>query len=219
MIMGRKVLFVHDGPLYTNEKSEVFGIHYTEEIKQRYLQLGDSVTFCMREKKISNSQETKFSRISDEDFQFTSFPDFKSIGKYLTEKPKAKRIIRTSVQNHDVLVARMPSASGTIAIKAARKYKVPYLVEMVACTYDAYRYYDWKGKLIAPYKLWEIQKVIKNCPYVIYVTKSFLQKRYPTKGKSIHCSNVKLNTIPKDVKRKRLEGIKINKTRNNPLVL
>src|SRR5690625_2984988 len=217
--MSRKVLFVHDGPLYTNKKSEVFGIHYTEEIKQRYLQLGDSVTFCMREKKIHNSRETKFSRISDKDFEFIPFPNFKSLSTYLANKPKAKKIIETAVQNHDVLVARMPSASGTIAIKTARKYKIPYLVEMVACTYDAYRYYNWKGKLVAPYKLRKIQKVIKDCSYVIYVTKDFLQNRYTTKVKSIHCYNVKLKPISREVLNERLDRIIDGQNRNVTLTL
>jgi len=217
--MGRKVLFVHDGPLYTNEKNEVFGIHYTEKIKQRYLQLGDSVTFCMREIKIHSSEQTKFSRISDENFEFVSFPNFKTIKTYLPNKPKAKKIIESLVRNHDVVVARMPSASGTLAIKAAREYNVPYLVEMVACTYDAYRFYNWKGKLIAPYKLRKIQKVIKECPYVVYVTKYFLQERYPTDGKTIHCSNVRLKMLSKQVLSERLDKINAYKNKTTPLVL
>lgn len=205
--MEKRVLFVHDGPIYTNENDEVFGIHYTEEIKQRYLQLGNSVTFCMRGEKIKNSEDYKYSRIQNENFKFVSFPNFKSINTYLRNKPKAKRIITDLVKDHDVLVVRMPSASGSIAIKAARKYKTPYLVEMVACTYDAYRFYNWKGRLIAFYKLQKVRNIIKDCTHVLYVTKHFLQERYPTKGISIHCSDVKLNTIPEEILQHRLAKI------------
>lgn len=207
--MSRKVLFVHDGPLYTNEKAEVFGIQYTEEVKQRYLQLGDTVTFCMREKKILDSEGSRFSHISDENFKFVPFPNFKSLTTYLFNKPKAKTIIGKLVKEHDLVVARMPSASGSIAIKEARKNKTPYFVEMVACTYDAYRFFNWKGKLIAPYKLFKIRNIIRDCTHVLYVTKYFLQERYPTKGLSIHCSDVKLNYHSEDVLKRRLN--KINK--------
>lgn len=214
--MSRKVLFVHDGPLHINAKDEVFGIQFTEEVKQRYLQLGDTVTFCTREKKITDAEQSKYSRILDKDFNFVSFPNFKSIGTYLSNKLKSKRIIENQVKKHDVVVVRMPSASGSMAIKAARAYNIPYLVEMVACTYDAYLFYNWKGKLIAPFKLKKVQGIIKDCSHVIYVTKNFLQKRYPTDGLSTNVSNVELQVIGDDILAERIT--KINK-KNAPLVL
>src|SRR5699024_11085869 len=117
---------------------------------------------------------------------------------------------------HDVLVVRMPSASGSIAIKAAREFNIPYLVEMVACTYDAYRFYNWQGKLLAPFKLLKVQNVIKDCTHVIYVTKNFLQERYPTNTISTNCSNVKLKPAPQKVLTERIKKIE---TTNHPLVL
>lgn len=214
--MSRKVLFVHDGPLHINAKDEVFGIQFTEEVKQRYLQLGDTVTFCTREKKITDAEQSKYSRILDKDFNFVSFPNFKSIGTYVSNKLKSKRIIENQVKKHDVVVVRMPSASGSMAIKAARAYNIPYLVEMVACTYDAYLFYNWKGKLIAPYKLKKVQDIIKDCSHVIYVTKNFLQKRYPTDGLSTNVSNVELQVVGDDILAERIT--KINE-KNAPLVL
>lgn len=214
--MSRKVLFVHDGPLHINAKDEVFGIQFTEEVKQRYLQLGDTVTFCTREKKISDAEQSQYSRILDKDFNFVSFPNFKSIGTYVSNKPKAKRIIENEVKEHDVVVVRMPSASGSMAIKAARAFNIPYLVEMVACTYDAYLFYNWKGKLLAPFKLKKVQNIIKDCSHVIYVTKNFLQKRYPTDGLSTNVSNVELQVIGDDILAERIT--KINE-KNAPLVL
>ncbi len=207
----RKVLFVHDGPLYTTEKGEVYGTHYSEKIKQRYLQLGDQVTFCMRNRSLKEEDTKRFNKIFSENFSFTPFPNFKNFKNYIFNKPKAKRIITDLVKENDLVVIRMPSASGSIAIKAARKYNIPYLVEMVSCTFDALWHYDWRGKLLAPYKLWKIKKLIKDCPYVIYVTKKFLQKRYPNNGISIHCSNVELSEDSKNILSKRLNKIKNGK--------
>lgn len=215
--MKNKVLFVHDGPMYVNSEGEIFGIHYNDKVKNRYLQLGDEVTFCMRSEDIINSDVEKYSKISPYKFRFIPFPNFKSIKRYFIDKPKAKKIINKAVQEHDILVARMPSASAIIAIKAARKLGKPYLVEMVACTYDAYWNYNWKGKLIAHYKLWKTQRVIKDCPYVIYVTKYFLQKRYPTFGFEIGCSDVELNTLSDVILQNRID--KINKDKKSPLTI
>ncbi len=205
--MPTKVLFVHDGPLYQNNNGDFFGIHYNDKIKARYLMLGDELTFCMRLRKIEEGSSGKFSPISAENFSFIEFPNFKSIRNYLPNRAKAVKTIEDAVAAADVVVARMPSASGTIAVKAARKFGKPYLVEFVACTFDAYWNYNWKGKMIAHYKLHEQQQLIKDCPYVIYVTKEFLQNRYPTKGKSINCSNVELKDLSEEKLNKRLEKI------------
>ncbi|AWA28633.1 glycosyl transferase [Flavobacterium magnum] len=205
--MATKVLFVHDGPLYQNNNGDFFGIHYNDRIKARYLMLGDELTFCMRLRKIEEGSSGKFSPISPDNFSFIEFPNFKSIRNYLPNKAKAVKTIEDAVAASDVVVARMPSASGTIAVNAARKFNTPYLVEFVACTFDAYWNYNWKGKMIAHYKLHEQQQLIKDCPYVIYVTKEFLQNRYPTKGKSINCSNVELKDLSEEKLSKRLEKI------------
>src|SRR5690606_16017162 len=82
---------------------------------------------------------------------------------------------------------------GRLTIEAARRHNKPHLVEFVGCTFDGYWHYNWKGKLIAHYKLVQMKQITKDLPHVIYVTKEFLQKRYPTNGKHIHCSNVELN--------------------------
>ncbi|AWI24446.1 glycosyltransferase family 4 protein [Flavobacterium pallidum] len=205
--MATKVLFVHDGPLYQNKSGDFFGIHYNDKIKARYLMLGDELTFCMRLRTIEDGNSSKFSPISSDHFRFIEFPNFKSIRNYFPNKAKAVKTIEEAVASHDVVVARMPSASGTIAVKAARKLGKPYLVEFVACTFDAYWNYNWKGKMIAHYKLREQQQIIKDCPYVIYVTKEFLQNRYPTTGKSINCSNVELKDLSEEKLNKRLEKI------------
>lgn len=208
MSKKRKVLFVHDGYLFKDLLGNFRGVHYNDNLKNRYLQLGDHVTFLMRLKRLNLNDHDNFSLITSENFNFIEFPDFKNINNYFTEKPKAKNIIKKAVKSHDILVARMPSASGTIAVKAAKKFKIPYIIEFVACTFDAYWNYGWKGKLIAHYKMWQQQKIVKNAPYVIYVTKKFLQSRYPTKGKSISCSNVDIKQLKYGDYNKRINKIK-----------
>lgn len=215
MSKKRKVLFVHDGPLYQGDDGIYRGVHYNDEIKNRYLQLGDHVTFLMRLKKVSSNEVQNFSLISPEKFEFIKVPNFKKVTSYFKIN-KAKNIIEKAVKEHDILVARMPSATGAIAVKFATKLKIPYVIEFVACTFDAYWNYGWKGKLIAHLKMWEQQMILKNAPYVIYVTKKFLQSRYPTKGKSINCSNVQIDKINEKDLNKRLRKIKSSEA---PLIL
>ena len=59
-----KVLFVHDGPMYTDASGNVFGIHYNDKIVDRYAQLGSEVTFLMRQQSIEDSSSSTLSRIT-----------------------------------------------------------------------------------------------------------------------------------------------------------
>lgn len=203
----RKVLFVHDGPLFKDENGNYYGIHLKDALKQRYLYLGDSVTFLIRVKDIKSEDAGKYSLITPENFGVIPVPDFKSFSKYFTVRPKAKAIIKKAVESHDVIVARLPSGSGNIAVGYAQELGKPLLTEMVACTLDAYWYHSFKGKLIAHYSYLKQRRIMKNLEYCIYVTKYFLQGRYPISGKSINCSNVEINDPQEEVLLKRLDKI------------
>lgn len=96
------------------------------------------------------------------------------------------------VKEADAIITRLPSVNGYKAVSLAKKYKKPYLIEVVACVWDAYWNYGIKGKIVAFPAMKIMQSCIKNASYVVYVSQSFLQKRYPTKGKSVSISDVEL---------------------------
>jgi glycosyltransferase involved in cell wall biosynthesis len=208
-MINNKVLFAHDGPLYLNEEGQYFGAHFTDNHRKRFLQLGNEVTFLMRVNNLNKEKnQSRLHLISSSQAFFKKVPNFKSVKKYIKYKSLAENIIAKEVENHDVLVARLPSAIGGLAIKYAIKYKKPYMIEMVGCVFDAYWNYNWKGKLIAHYKLKEYKRILHEAPYVVYVTSQFLQNRYPTKGKSIPCSNVELIEVDQKDIQTRLNKLK-----------
>ena len=102
----------------------------------------------------------------------------------------------------------MPSTIGFLAIDYAKKYKKPYLVEVVACPWDAFWNHSFKGKLFAPYMYYSTKRRVRNAKYVVYVTNEFLQKGYPTNGQNTNCSNVALMEFDNNVLGKRLDKIK-----------
>jgi glycosyltransferase involved in cell wall biosynthesis len=210
-------LFVHDGPMmYDPGTGCYFAVHYNNEIVNRYLHFGDEVTFLMRKKVIGSASHDNFSKMSHEKFNFNKIPDFKSIQSYL-KKGEAKQIIRDAVEKSDVILARIPSAAGTIAFNYARELNKPVLVECVACVFDALWNYNWKGKLLAHYKYYQMKNVLKRATHTIYVTSEFLQSRYPTDGKAIGCSDVVLKPLTDDVLEARLQ--KVKNRREKPLVV
>ena len=75
------------------------------------------------------------------------------------------------------------------------------------CPWDALWNHGWKGKIMAPLGFYDLRRAQNNAPYSIYVTNEFLQKRYPTSGNSIGCSNVNISTGIDGVLDKRSEFI------------
>jgi glycosyltransferase involved in cell wall biosynthesis len=205
----KRLLFVHDGPIYKCG-TEYYGVHYDDKLIDRYLQLGESVTFLMRVSQISMSDVGRYMKISSTAFNVIEVPDFKSIKKYC-HVWYAKKIIEKSIKKCDAIVIRLPSAIGVLSLRYAYKFNKPVLCEMVACVYDALWNYSWLGKSIAHYKLLSYKKIIRSLSYVIYVTSEFLQKRYPTKGRELSCSDVELNGTSISVLQERLSEIRNKK--------
>lgn len=208
--MNRKVLFVHDGPVGIYN-SEIYGIHYKNELVDRYSFFGEEVTFLMRSIPLNSQDLDRYSKIDRSNFKLISFPNFKSI-RTRHKKAEAKTIINKAVGDHDIILVRLPSAAGVLAFKEAKRLNKPVLVEFVACVYDALWNYDWRGKLLAHYKLKQYQKLMQDATHTIYVTNKFLQSRYPTPGKSIGCSDVILQTTKEAALNVRIEKIKNSKS-------
>ena len=202
----RKVLFVHNGPLYRGEDGGVLGTHFTEAIKQRYLQLGDHVTFLMREAPLTGDM-ARYSRITPDRFTFVAVPDLMSPTRRIRNHRAAMQIIDREVRAADLVVARLPSLTTRLAVGRARVHGKPVLAECVGCNWDALWHHNWKTKLSAPW-YWMAQKaVFRDLTHVVYVTEQFLQARYPTRGKQVAISNVELPALEPGVLDRRLQQI------------
>lgn len=214
--MDRKVLFVHDGPVYRNRNGDYFGIHYDNKLIQRYLHLGKEIIFLMRVVAISDDNLKNYSKLTSNSFRVIEIPNIKSIRLFIKYYKIARSIIEKAVDESDIIICRIPSISSAIALRRGGKVGKPVLVECVACTFDAYWNHSFQGKLIAHFKMWQQKRLIKHAPYTIYVTSSFLQSRYPSLGNFIGCSDVEIGFLAYNVLNNRINRIKGS---NYPLVL
>lgn len=107
-----------------------------------------------------------------------------------------------------LVIARVPSIIAYQVIIEARKQGIPYLAEIMGDAWDSYWNHGILGKLIAPYMYLKMKQLVWNAAYAIYVTKYFLQKRYPCKNFNINASNVMIKTVPCEILNKRIEKIK-----------
>lgn len=205
-----KLVFAHDHKLRM-----IDGKYYTlgglsDFITERYTTLFDKVTIICRviEKQDFDTQlfELKNPHVSVKAV---------SNGSLIISKD-AKKMIEEEIKAADGLIVKLHSKIAEIAIHYASKHNVPYLVESVACPLDSYWNHSLKGKFVAPVMFFSTRRAIRGAPYTIYVTKEFLEKRYPCKGRWINCSDVELNDVVDSILDSRIQKISASK---KPLVL
>ncbi|KWW14058.1 glycosyl transferase [Peribacillus simplex] len=200
-----KGLFCYDGPISCDEHGNYFGTVLNNQVFRRYFAIVDSLDIAIRVEN-GTPQNNKTSQITLENINIINVPNIASI-KGLINRKEANQILESSMKNADIIFIRLPSFIGNVAVKLAEKLNKPYLIEMVGCPWDSLWNHSIKGKIIAPY-MWSATKSnIKKAKYVVYVTNSFLQNRYPTKGKSVNCSNVELPQTDNAILEKRLNKI------------
>lgn len=212
-----KVLFVQDTYFYTNNNNQYYSEHIDNSILDRYLHLGNHVTFLGRETNIYNEEFLKkFTPLDNTKCDVITLPSIRSRKGYFKNLKIVKQRIEEAVKKNDIIMPRIPSAYGSLAVKYAKKHKKALIGEVVGCTWDGYWNYNFKGKVIAPYFFFKQKQVVKKLPYAIYVTENFLQRRYPMNGKSTFCSNVVIESVSEEILDKRLK--KIQNIKENDII-
>lgn len=211
-----KTIFAHDHIFYNNKGKFYSTGGLSNSVLNRYVKEFGELNVLSRHKS-EDIDEKKYVVSSGQNIEFTEIPNFKSIKSFLTRR-KAKRIVENEVLKADMVVARLPSSIGTLAIDAAEKFNKPYIVEVVACPLDAYSNHSFIGRMIAPIMYISMKKRVGNAKYVTYVTKNFLQNRYPTSGVSTSVSDVELVEFDNKVLDRRLEKIN-NKSNKDYLII
>ena len=206
-MQGKRVLFAHDGPLEVSPDGVPMGVHYTETLLERYFQLGSILTFLMRAKPVSALDALSYSPLVHCGFSFQPVANPKGPLKFALYARSVRSKVRLAVADHDVIVTRLPSLIGSWAFLEALHQGKPVLVEFVACTWDSLWNLNILGKLTAPYFFLKNRHLMRYSTHTIYVTEHFLQKRYPSRGKMIACSDVEVTVNDHRVLESRLERI------------
>lgn len=182
VIQDREV-FRYDGRYYRKDLLEL----------EKYLKLCDHLTYCCSVKDIMYEQAQKEEEID------TSKVTIVELERKRISVPKSnKKIVRNVILNSDLVFVKMPSLTvGRYALHLLKKYNVRYVTEVIGDAFDIYWYYNLKGKLLSIPSYLISRYYIARSDNVIYVTDSFLQKRYPTKGLSLSCSNVRIDITEK----------------------
>lgn len=132
---------------------------------------------------------------------------------------KIKRI-KDIVKQAESLSIKFCFIDSFIACHYARKYNKPYVIESGTDAFASSWYHGGaiKYKLFAlPYE-WLTKYYHSKSKHIIYVSKYFLQNKYPSKAHQLGCSDTVLPEVSVEVLEKRIRLIENNKRYNLGLI-
>ena len=205
---------IQDRPVY-KYKDDYYFVNYSDIVK--YGKLCDKLIYCCSVEEVSEESIIAKQKC---------WRDFNNLEIKEVLKSPLKEFLHTSTFNKnavkdvackaDVVVIKLPSITiGRWAYKYLKRIGKKCILESIACGWDSYWYHDLKGKIMAIPSFLNMRRMIKDADYVIYVTNSFLQNRYPTKGRWIAASNVVLGEADDSILRNRLNKIENLKSTNH----
>lgn len=216
----KKIAFCYDGRLKMDEEGNMYPQAFTEDVLNRYLFFGDTIDLFCRKKIINNdNSKYKLPEKARKKINIVECPELMTIKGFLYENRNfEKNVIAKRVKEADFCIIRMPSFVGRKALKICNKENKKYLVEMVGDPFDSYWNYSLAGKILAPISYFKNRLSLRKAKYVQYVSNEFLQKRYPTNGYSIACSDVNLTENMEEILTKRKNKI-LSKHRDEKIIL
>lgn len=204
-----KALFVHDNRFY-DYHGEIYSFgHFSYDLLwTRYLAYFDEIVVGGRIVPTTEANTVRaFSKSGGPAVSFIDLPDLMTPAGVL-RLGRAWRRLREASAQVDCVIARVPSSLGSLACLAARSLGKPYAVEVVGCAWDAFTNYGTAmGTLSAlPFTLLE-KYTVARAPYAIYVSRHFLQQRYPNRHVSVGCPDAVIPATPEEVLEARLRRI------------
>lgn|SRR5699024_8873962 len=206
-----KLLFVHSHVFkYDNYKNFYSGGQFPYKVLQeRYLAYSDKLVVAARGKKVNSTENLNLS--SGPNVEHYILPNLSVLKDRSDRVKKLNQDLEKLIHESDALVARMPSIHAYHAIKIARQLNKPYVVEVVGDVFlSLWTHGHIFGKILAPVSYIKYRNVIKQSPYLIYVTEEYLQNKYPyhPNAVTINASNVDLPYVSERVLQNKITRIR-----------
>ena len=202
------MIFVTDHIFLRYEKN-IYSGKFSYEIFNRYLSVFGEMTIVGRVRDVSNVEGGLL--CSGAKIKFDFMDNISSFKSFFGQRQNVRKKIGKLLEQHDSLIARVPSQLGFLAADIAKINKTKFGLEIVGCGWEAHWYHGGLvSKLYSLYSYFKMKSVVKSSYYCLYVTKLFLQGRYsPNQYAKLTCvSNVELFKFDEQLIEKRIKKIK-----------
>lgn len=199
-----KILIISDQFLKIEGKYILGAVNFTNTLK-RLSQFGELYA-CVRDGSKSKNSILVYNDIIND---YIKMENICFISKsFIWPSYNTIKLIKDQIKKVDLVVGYVPALNAEVSSFLTHKLKRKYFALMVACPWDGLWNQDWKRKIAAPYRYFLNKIVLRDADYALYVTKEFLQKRYPTKThNTIGISDVVLEKTNDEILKRRLEKI------------
>lgn len=196
------VVFVHDHKFKNNGREYFSEGKITDEVLLRYVLPSERLSVISRMEDVDDS--SSLSKIESDSIIFNPVKGLsfsKVFSRYLFRNSKN---IFQSINDSDFIVVRLPSFLGIYVLAVNIITKKKYFIEFVGDPKEALM--TFKGDVNLLFKMFVYANSVLNKLFirkasgVIYVTKSALQKKYPTNGLAEYASNVEVTIQEKCLK-------------------
>ena len=202
-----RAIFVHDNFFFQEFGTENYydsNGGFPPYVWDRYLNHFNEVHVISRGKIIDHISEGLL-LTSKPGVHFHLIYNLKSSLDYIFKARHILKEFKMTYQSGDVVIIRLPSFLGGICASHLQKNKIRYYTEVVGCVSDAlWNYGSIISKMITPYYYHRMKRNVRESSASIYVTKHFLQYRYPNNSIiNHHASNVEIPYFEGDLFEKR----------------
>lgn len=205
-------MFTFDVPMYCDKNGVYCNTTVTNEMLDRFFMVIEKIYLLIRTDHINETYEERHLvklELGDK-IEVIEMPNPNTPINFLYNR-KAREVIKKYVGIADMVFLRIPSIYSNIAADECKKLNKPYLVEVGGCAWDSYFNHSIMGKFVAPILYFSQKKTVKDANFATYVTRYWLQNRYPTEGEQMVVSNVYLKFFDDDNIEKRILRYEQNK--------
>ena len=197
-----KLGFVFD-TTFLKYKDHYYSINLTQDFwKERYLPFFEEIVVVGRYREVYDDPSERYVQSDSEKVVFKCIKDISLFRRLCSIIFFDSRFIEKNIRTCDRVICR-----GSWGTKSCRKLRIPYMINIVADPWDSYWNHSTFGKIVAPFFCFSLKKAAYQAPLVSYVSRRYLQNRYPTKGEMGACPDVFLDTPNESVLDKRLKKI------------
>ncbi|TXD36638.1 glycosyltransferase family 4 protein [Lujinxingia vulgaris] len=198
-------IFIHDSIFYPRNDQMWAPGAPDRRTWEPYLTVFDRLTVAGRLR--PTSPPAGASRADRPGVNFVALPDLASPARWLTRMPEAARQIDALIAPADLVIART-SVLGNLAAFCALRAQKNLVFEVVGCPLGAYWHHgSIFGKIYAPLAALQTRALAARAPFVHYVTRRYLQGRYPARGQILALSDARIDLPDESVLRERLARI------------
>lgn len=119
-----------------------------------------------------------------------------------------KQILMEEISQAQAILIKPSSRKGMMAEKIAKRLNKPFMIEMTGDIHNALRQQGSLVRSLYAHVLYrQIKHNMKHCKFGLYVSKDYLQGKYPIDGEMCGCSDVILELGDEKVLERRLQKI------------